>query len=353
MSGNTFGTSFKLTSFGESHAKCVGGVIDGVIPGLEIDMNFIQTEMNRRKPGQSNITTQRFETDFVEFISGIIDGKTTGTPLAFLINNNNHNSQDYNNLKNIFRPSHADYTYFKKYGIRDYKGGGRASGRETAVRVVGGAIAKLMLQKHKINVIAFTSQIGEIKLDKHYLELDISLAENNIVRCPDQIVANKMIEHLKKVKEDNDSVGGVVTCVIKNVPAGIGEPIFDKLSALLARAMLSIGGAKGFEYGSGFRSAEMRGSQHNDIFYTENRKIRTVTNYSGGIQGGISNGEDIYFKVAFKPVPSINRTQKTVDIDGNLCEIKIEGMHDVCIVPRAVVVVEAMAAMTIIDLLRE
>ena len=349
MSGNTFGTLYKLTSFGESHGKCVGGVIDGVTPGLDIDMNFIQSEMNRRRAAQSSIASQRNETDHVEFISGIFEGKTTGTPLAFLINNSNQNSCEYNHLKEIFRPSHADYTYFAKYGIRDHRWGGRASGRETAVRVVGGAVAKLMLQKQNISVIAYTSQIGEVKLDKHYFEIDIASAENNVVRCPDKKTAKKMVEHIEKIQKENDTIGGVVTCVIKNVPAGIGEPVFDKLSAMLARAMLSIGGAKGFEYGSGFRAAEMKGSEHNDEFIVKEGKIGTLTNNSGGIQGGISNGEDIYFNVAFKPISSINRTQKTVDKEGRAVEINIAGRHDICIVPRAVPIVEAMAAMVVVD----
>ena len=351
MSGNTFGTLYKLTTFGESHGKCMGGIIEGVLPGLEIDMDFIQSEMNRRSPGQSEITTQRIENDTVEFISGIFDGKTTGSPLAFLINNNNQKPEDYCHLKDIFRPSHADYTYFAKYGILNHTGGGRYSGRETASRVVGGAVAKLILKKQNISVKAFTSQIGEIKIDKSYLELDIETAENSIVRCPHTKIADKMIEYLKQIKNENNSIGGVVTCVIKNVPAGIGEPVFDKLSAKLAGAMLSIGGAKGFEYGSGFRAAEMKGAEHNDEFIFKDGKVRTRTNYSGGIQGGISNGEDIYFNVAFKPVSSINSTQKTIDKEGNAVEINIGGRHDVCIVPRAVPVVEAMAAMVIADLI--
>lgn len=349
MDGNSFGTLYKLTSFGESHGKCTGGVIEGVLPGLEIDVEFIQSELNRRKPGQSHFETSRKENDIVEFLSGIFEGKATGAPVAFLIRNENYKSIDYNNLKDVFRPSHADYTYWAKYGIYDYRGGGRASARETASRVVAGAIAKLMLRKLNITVSAYTSCIGKIKLEKFYTELDLDSAENNAVRCPDKKIAEKMIQFLNTIKEENDSTGGVVTCVIKNVPAGIGEPVFDKLSAKLAHAMLSINAAKGFEFGSGFRSCEMRGSEHNDEFYMENGRIRTRTNNSGGIQGGISNGEDIYFNVAFKPVSSINKPRKTIDKEGNEVEINEGGRHDICVVPRVVPVVEAMAAMVVWD----
>jgi len=349
MAGNSFGTLYKLTSFGESHGKCIGGVIEGVMPGFEIDTEFIQSELNRRRPGQSDITTSRDESDTVEFLSGIFKGKATGAPIAFLIWNQNHKSEDYDGLKNVFRPSHADYTYWAKYGVYDYRGGGRSSGRETAVRIVAGAIAKLMLQKLNISVSAFTSQIGEIKLDKHYSELDLTSTEKNPVRCPDLKTAEEMILYINKIKDENDSTGGVVTCIIKNVPVGIGEPVFDKLNAMLAHAMLSINAAKGFEYGSGFNSAQMRGSEHNDEFFYKDGKIRTRTNNSGGIQGGISNGEDIYFNVAFKPISSINKIRKTIDKEGNEVEIKPIGRHDICIVPRAVPVVEAMAAMVVID----
>ena len=349
MAQNSFGTLFKLTSFGESHGKYVGGVIEGVTPGLEINGDFIQSELNRRRPAQSLIATLRDETDKIEFISGIFEGKATGAPIAFLIPNKNHNSNDYNELKDVFRPSHADYIYFVKYGIHDYRGGGRSSGRETAVRVAAGAIAKLMLKKYDISVMAYTSQIGNIKIEKPYFELDINTAESNFVRCPDTSKAEEMIRYLKQIKNENDSAGGVVTCVIKNVPAGIGEPVFDKLSAMLAHALMSINGAKGFELGSGFRAAQMRGSEHNDQFFMNEGRVRTRTNNSGGIQGGISNGEDIYFNVAFKPVSSINRVQKTVNKFGQEVEIKIGGQHDVCFVPRAVPVVEAMAAITVID----
>lgn len=349
MAGNTFGTLYKLTSFGESHGKCVGGVIDGVTSGLVIDTEFIQAELNRRKPGQSDITTSREESDTVEFLSGIFEGKATGAPIAFLIWNKNQKPEDYDDLRNVFRPSHANYTYWVKYGNYDYRGGGRASARETAVRVVAGAIAMLMLKKYNISITAYTSQIGEIKLKKHYSDLDLKSAENNPVRCPDKETAEEMIQYINKIKEENDSIGGVVSCVIKNVPAGVGEPVFDKLSAMLAGAMLSINAAKGFEYGSGFDAAKMRGSQHNDEFFMQNGRIKTHTNNSGGIQGGISNGEDIYFNVAFKPVSSINQTLKTIDKEGNKVEIKPGGRHDVCIVPRAVPIVEAMAAMTLLD----
>ena len=349
MAGNSFGTLFKLTSFGESHGKCVGGVVEGVFPNLEINIGFIQSELNRRKSGISDFSTSRYENDRIEFLSGIFEGKATGTPIAFLIHNENQIPEDYDKLKNIFRPSHADYTYWAKYGIRDHRGGGRASARETAIRVVAGAIAKLMLQKYNISIFAYTSSIGEIKIDKHYSELDISLAEKNSVRCPDPKIAEDMILYLNKIKEEKDTIGGIVTCIIKNVPVGIGEPVFDKLNALLAHAMLSINAVKGFEFGSGFKASQMKGSEHNDLFYMNSAKVQTSTNNSGGIQGGISNGEDIYFNVAFKPVSSINKTQKTVDIEGNIVEINNEGRHDICIVPRAVPVVEAMAAITITD----
>jgi chorismate synthase len=349
MSDNSFGSLYKITSFGESHGKCVGGVIEGVTPNLYIDTEFIQSELNRRSTGQSAFTSSRIESNEVEFLSGIFEGRATGAPIAFVIWNNNQKPEDYSELQNIFRPSHADYSYFAKYGIRDYHGGGRSSARETAVRVVAGAIAKLMLQKFNISIVGYTSCIGEIKLDKQYSDLDLTLIENNTVKCPDDKVAEAMLIYINKIKEANDSIGGIVTCVIKNVPAGIGEPVFDKLHALLAHAMLSINAVKGFEYGSGFDASKMKGSEHNDEFYSESGKVRTRTNNSGGIQGGISNGEDIYFNVAFKPVSSINKTQKTIDTDGNDIEINIEGRHDVCIVPRAIPIVEAMAAITIAD----
>ena len=349
MSGNSFGTLYKLTSFGESHGKGIGGIIEGVTPGLELDTEFIQNELNRRKPGQSSITTSRNENDGVEFLSGVFEGKATGTPLAFIVWNNDQKSGDYAKLKNIYRPSHADYTYSMKYGIRDYRGGGRASARETISRVVAGAVAKLMLQKLDISITAYTSQIGEISIGKNYNELNLQLAENNIVRCPDAGIAQKMIQHINNIKDENDSTGGIVTCVIKNVPAGLGEPVFDRLDAMLAHAMLSINAVKGFEYGSGFHSAAMKGSEHNDEFFIENGKVSTRTNHSGGIQGGISNGEDIYFNVAFKPVATISQPVKTINKSGEQVEIKAEGRHDPCVVSRAVPVVEAMAAMVLAD----
>ena len=349
MAGNSFGTLYKLTSFGESHGKGIGGIIEGVYPELELDMTFIQNELNRRRPGQSSITTSRNENDKVEFLSGIFEGKTTGTPLAFIVWNNDQKSDDYAKLKDIYRPSHADYTYSMKYGIRDYRGGGRASARETIARVVAGAVAKLMLRKLDISITAYTSQIGEIRLEKHYKELNLQFAENNIVRCPDAETADKMIQHINNVKDENDSTGGVVTCIIKNVPVGLGEPVFDRLDAMLAHAMLSINAVKGFEYGSGFHAAQMRGSEHNDEFFCENGKVSTRTNHSGGIQGGISNGEDIYFNVAFKPVATISKTQKSISQSCEQVEIKADGRHDPCVVPRAVPIVEAMAAMVLAD----
>ncbi|MFA6923963.1 MAG: chorismate synthase [Bacteroidales bacterium] len=346
---NTFGKIFKLTTFGESHGAAVGGVVDGCPSNFKLDFNLIQKELDRRKPGQSAITTQRKESDKVEFLSGIFEGKTTGAPIGFVIKNENQNSKDYENLKNIFRPSHADYTYQKKYGIRDYRGGGRASARETAARVVGGAIAKQILSKQKISINAYVSQIGEIKLNKCYKELDFLKIEKNAVRCPDEAIAKKMLEKIEKIKKSGDSIGGIIKCVIKNVPAGIGEPVFDKLQAQLANAMLGINAAKGFDYGSGFENIEKNSSEINDAFILKNKKVSTLSNYSGGIQGGISNGEDIYFRVAFKPTATILKSQKTLNTNEKAVEFTAHGRHDPCVLPRAVPIVEAMTALVLVD----
>lgn len=345
---NTFGIIYRLTSFGESHGAAVGGVIDGCPPRLEIDIDFIQAELDRRRPGQSRITTPRKESDRVEFLSGIFEGKTTGAPIGFIVRNENQQSSDYNNLKDVFRPSHADFTYQQKYGIRDHRGGGRSSARETISRIVAGAIARLWLRQQQITIQAYTSQVGEIALENDYTKYDLSLTEENMVRCPDQEVAQQMIKLINEVRIQGDSIGGVITCVIKGTPLGLGEPVFGKLHAALGSAMLSINAAKGFEYGVGF-DVTKRGSQLNDSFYNDEGVIRTRTNYSGGIQAGISNGEDIYFRVAFKPVSTILTEQQTVDIHGADTTIKARGRHDPCVLPRAVPIVEAMAAMTLMD----
>ena len=348
---NTFGNLFRLTSFGESHGSAIGGVIDGCPPGITLDTDFIQSELDRRKPGQSSLTTPRKEADKVEFLSGIYEGKTTGTPIGFIIRNENQHSEDYNNIKETFRPSHADYTYHEKYGIRDPRGGGRSSARETISRCVAGAIAKLALRQKNIYIQAYTSQVGNIILKGSYNDYDLNLTEENAVRCPDAQKASEMEELIKAVKSEGDSVGGVISCVIKGVPAGVGEPAFGKLHAALGSAMLSINAAKGFDYGDGFDASLYKGSEHNDEFFNDNGKISTRTNYSGGIQGGISNGQDIYFRVAFKAVATLLREQNTVDIDGNETILKAKGRHDPCVLPRAVPIVEAMAAMTILDYL--
>ena len=342
MAGNSFGNLFKLTTFGESHGTAIGGIIDGCPPGIELDFEAIQHEMNRRKPGQSKIVTQRKEPDEVKFLSGIFEGKTTGTPIGFVIENANQKSKDYSHIKNAYRPSHADFVYDKKYGFRDYRGGGRSSARETASRVVAGAIAKQML--NTIQIHAYTSSVGDIFLEKPYQDLDFSKVESNIVRCPDEEYANKMIEKIKQIRKEGDTIGGTVTCVLKNVPIGLGEPVFDKLHAELGKAMLSINAVKGFEYGSGFCGAKMKGSEHNDQFNIDGS---TKTNLSGGIQGGISNGMDIYFRVAFKPVATIMQDQTTIDKEGNEVEMQGKGRHDPCVVPRAVPIVEAMAALVL------
>lgn len=349
MSGNSFGTLYKLTSFGESHGKAVGGVIEGILPGLKLDMDFIQNEMNRRRPGQSAITTPRDEKDKVEILSGEFEGKATGTPLGFLVWNADQRSGDYSNIKDVYRPSHADYTYQSKYGIRDYRGGGRSSARETIARVFSGAIAKLILKRDDIQIHAFTSTVGEISINKHYSSLDLSKTDDNIVRCPDQETADKMINYIDQIRQDKDSVGGVITCVIKNVPVGLGEPVFEKLHANLGHAMLGINAVKGFEYGSGFSATRMKGTEHNDEFFMDGDKVRTKTNKSGGIQGGISNGEDIYFNVAFKPIATVLKEQNTVNSHGEDVMTTVKGRHDPCVLPRAVPIVEAMAAMVIVD----
>ncbi|MDO5523600.1 MAG: chorismate synthase [Bacteroidia bacterium] len=345
---NTFGTIFRLTSFGESHGPAIGGVIDGCPPGIEMDMEFIQSELNRRRPGQSRITTPRVEGDKVVFLSGIFEGKTTGVPIGFMVENQNQRSSDYDNLKDVYRPSHADYTYQQKYGLRDYRGSGRSSARETIARVVAGAVAKLYLKQMGISVSAYTSQIGDIKLENDYKKYDLSKTEDTPVRCPDADKAEQMIELIKQVQYKGDTIGGVVTCVIHGTPVGLGEPVFGKLHAALGAAMLSINAVKGFEYGHGF-DVSKRGSEMNDSFFDDNGKISTRTNHSGGIQAGISNGQDIYFRVAFKPVSTILMDQQTVDIHGNDTTIKARGRHDACVLPRAVPIVEAMAAMVILD----
>lgn len=345
---NTIGNIFRLTSFGESHGTAIGGIIDGCPAGLKLDFNFIQSELDRRKPGQSKITTPRKENDEVEFLSGIFDGLTTGTPIAFVIKNNNQHSKDYDNMKDLYRPSHADYTYTKKYGIRDHKGGGRSSARETIARVVAGAIAKLYLDSIGVTITAYTTQVGHIKLKESYSSYDLKTIENNIVRCPDQKIAEEMIDYIDQIRKDGDTIGGVITCVIQGVPIGLGEPVFGKLHAALGQAMLTINACKGFEYGDGF-DVEHKGSERNDEMYTINGETKLKTNNSGGIQGGISNGEDIYFKTSFKPVATILQKQNTIDISGNNVELNAKGRHDPCVLPRAVPIVEAMAAITILD----
>ncbi len=346
---NTFGNLFTLTTFGESHGPAVGGVVDGMPAGVEIDLEFIQHELDRRRPGQSELTTARNESDQVELLSGVFEGKTTGAPIGFLVRNSNHHSQDYENLRCVFRPSHADYTYQQKYGIRDHRGGGRTSARTTISRCVGGAFAKLMLQQMGICVKAYTSQVGDIALDPDYHLYDLDMTEHNAVRCPDAVKAEEMARLIREVKSQGDTIGGVITCVVKGCPMGMGEPEFGKLHAALGGAMLSINAVKGFEYGEGFACASRRGSEINDVFVNRNGRVGTATNHSGGIQGGVSNGEDIYFRVAFKPVPTILQEQDTVDLEGNPTTVKARGRHDPCVLPRAVPIVEAMAAMVMAD----
>lgn len=348
---NSFGKLFKITTYGESHGPGIGVVIDGCPSGLEIDIDFIQSELDRRKPGQSNIVTQRKESDSFQILSGIFDGKSTGTPIHIFIPNEDARSKDYEEWADIYRPSHADYTYETKYGIRDYRGGGRSSARETAARVAAGAIAKMFLKKAGISIQAYTEQIGSLKLEQPYQQLDLSLTESNPVRCPDPEMALKMENLIKKVRKEGDSIGGVVKCIISGCPTGLGEPVFDKLHAVLGQAILSINACKGFEYGSGFDGVSMRGSEHNDIFIKNNGKIVTKTNFSGGIQGGISNGMDIYFRAAFKPVATLLKEQETLNSKGEKVILKGKGRHDPCVVPRAVPIVEAMAALVMVDLL--
>lgn len=346
---NTFGNIFRLTSFGESHGKGIGGVIDGFPAGIKIDFDYIQTELNRRKPGQSLLTTARQEDDKVEFLSGIFEGISTGTPIGFIVWNENQRPGDYDSMKEVYRPSHADFTYQQKYGIRDYRGGGRTSARETISRVVAGALAKMALDQIGIKVYAYTSQVGNIKLEKDYTSYNLNDIEKNAVRCPDLSKAKEMEALILKIKEEGDTIGGTITGVIKGCPIGLGEPVFGKLHAALANAMLSINAAKGFEYGSGFDGVEQRGSEQNDVFITDHGYITTQTNHSGGIQGGISNGQDIYFHVVFKPIATLLREQQTVDIEGKETVLAAKGRHDPCVLPRAVPIVEAMAAITLLD----
>ncbi|MBB1140139.1 chorismate synthase [Myroides sp. WP-1] len=348
MSGNTFGKYFSLTTFGESHGEALGGIIDGCPAGFTLDMQAIQAEMDRRKPGQSTLVTQRKESDNVRFLSGIFEGKTTGTPIGFIIENTNSKSQDYDHLKDTYRPSHADYVYDKKYGIRDYRGGGRSSARETACRVVGGAIAKQLLAP--IQIKAYVSAVGEIRVDKSYTALDLSLIESNAVRCPDPSTAEAMEQLIRQVKKEGDSVGGVITCVVQQVPVGLGAPVFDKLDAVLAQAMLSINAVKGVEFGSGFAGTQLRGSQHNDILLPNGQ---TQTNHAGGIVGGISNGMDIYFQVAFKPTATIMKDQPSINTQNQVVTVQGKGRHDACVLPRAVPIVEAMTALVLQDLFVE
>lgn len=349
---NTFGTLFTLTTFGESHGAAVGGVVDGMPAGIDIDEEFIQSELNRRRPGQSRITTSRNEADKVEILSGVFEGKSTGCPIGFVVRNTNQHSSDYENMRNLFRPSHADFTYWSKYGVRDHRGGGRSSARITISRCVGGALAKLVLRQLGISVQAYTSQVGTIALERDYHLYDLSLTETNAVRCPDPVKAQQMEDLIAQVKADGDTIGGIITCVVKGCPVGLGEPEFGKLHAALGAAMLGINAVKGFEYGEGFDGVTARGSEQNDIFVpsdTSAQTATTLTNHSGGIQGGISNGQDIYFRVAFKPVATILQNQPTVNKDGEATEFTVRGRHDPCVLPRAVPVVEAMAAMVVLD----
>ncbi|MFT5262271.1 MAG: chorismate synthase [Polaribacter sp.] len=349
MAGNTFGQLFRITTFGESHGNGLGVIIDGCPSNVEIDLKAIQLQMDRRRPGQSSIVTQRKEKDTIQVLSGIFEGKTTGMPICLALFNEDARSKDYSHIKDSFRPSHADFTYQQKYGHRDYRGGGRSSARETAARVAAGAIAQQILAKEGIEIKAWVSQVGNIALNKSHEDLDLSKIDDNDVRCPDPAKAREMIDHIKAIKKQGDTIGGVVSAVLKGCPIGLGEPVFDKLHADLAKAMLSINACKGFEYGSGFMGVTMRGSEHNDVFVKEGDKIKTSTNYSGGIQGGISNGMDIYFRTAFKPVATIIPEQDSVDTHGNADKVSGRGRHDPCVVPRAVPIVEAMAALVVID----
>ena len=349
MMRNTLGHILTLTTYGESHGAGIGGVVDGMPAGIVVDMDFIQSELNRRRPGQSSITTGRQEGDVVELLSGVFEGKTTGCPIGFLVRNTNQRSGDYANVCDVFRPSHADFTYTQKYGFRDYRGGGRSSARETISRCVGGALAKLALKQLGITVTAYTSQVGDIAIDRDYRKYDFGQIEANAVRCPDLEAAKRMKQLILDVKADGDTIGGIITCVIQGCPVGLGEPAFSKLHAELGAAMLSINAVKGFEYGEGFSGVGQRGSEQNDLFFNDNGRISTRTNHSGGIQGGISNGQDIYFRVLFKPVATQLRPQPTVNKDGEETILEVKGRHDPCVLPRAVPVVEAMAAMTILD----
>lgn len=349
MAGNSFGNIFKINTFGESHGNALGVVIDGVIPNIKFDYQLVQADLDKRKPGQSKITTERIEDNEFEILSGLFDGKTTGAPLTIIVKNKNQQPSDYEHLKDVFRPSHADYTYQQKYGIRDYRGGGRQSARETVGRVMAGSVAKMILQKLGIQIHAFVNQIHSIKLETPINEINFSLIEQNIVRCPNTETANKMIALIEQVKAEGDSVGGIITCVCKGVPAGLGEPVFNKLHAELGKAMLSINACKGFEIGSGFESVLLKGSEHNDEFVFNNDQVTTQTNHSGGIQGGISNGMDIVFKTAFKPVSTIKQKQNTINATFENIDFKAEGRHDPCVVPRAVPIVEAMAALVLVD----
>lgn len=347
---NSFGHIFRLTSFGESHGKGIGGVIDGFPAGIMIDEDFVQKELNRRRPGQSFLTTPRKEDDKVEFLSGIFEGRSTGAPIGFIVWNKNQHPSDYDNMRKVFRPSHADYTYTVKYGhVRDHRGGGRSSARETIARVVAGALAKIALGQLGVEITAYTSQVGGIKLEGNYADYDLSLIETNEVRCPDPQKAKEMADLIMQVKGKGDTIGGTLTCVIRGCPIGLGQPVFGKLHAALGNAMLSINAAKAFEYGEGFKGLKMKGSEQNDAFYNNNGRIETRTNHSGGIQGGISNGQDIYFRVVFKPIATLLMEQETVSIDGTDTTLKARGRHDACVLPRAVPIVEAMAAMTILD----
>jgi chorismate synthase len=349
MTRNTFGNIFTLTTFGESHGEAVGGIVDGMPAGIDIDLEFIQHELDRRKPGQSKITTPRKESDEVKLLSGVFKGKTTGMPIGFIVTNKNQHSKDYDNMRQLFRPSHSDFTYYNKYGLRDHRGGGRSSARITISRVVAGALAKLALTQLGISIQAYTTQVGNIKLERDYHLYDLSQTENTMVRCPDAEKAKQMEELIMEVKNAGDTIGGVIACVVKGCPIGLGEPEFGKLHAQLGAAMLSINAVKGFEYGEGFAGVSSRGSEQNDVFINDNGRISTATNHSGGIQGGISNGQDIWFRVAFKPVATILQKQNTVDIDGNPTILNAKGRHDSCVLPRAVPIVEAMTAMVLLD----
>ena len=347
---STYGKIFKISTFGESHGKAIGVIVDGCPAGVEFDENFIQNELDRRKPGQSRITTQRKESDEFQVLSGVFEGKTTGTPIAMIIPNEDQRSKDYSHIASQFRPSHADYTYTAKYGNRDYRGGGRSSARETAARVAAGALAKTLLSTNNITIQAYVTQVGKLKLDKQYWQLDLSKTDDNAVRCPDEEMAQKMFDYIDNIRKKGDSIGGIITCVIKGVPVGWGEPVFDKLHAELGKAMLGINAVKGFEYGSGFEGVELFGSDHNDEFFiADDGEVHTKTNHSGGIQGGISNGEDIYFRVAFKPVATIMQDQESVNAEGEKVIVSGKGRHDPCVLPRAVPIVEAMAALVLAD----